>query len=1080
MKPVPTRRSRRIKDIEDKNKITNDVDEISINELAHTSLEAFAAADDTNLQVHAETYDTKSSSDQSLSKDTMYSTVNLDDPHTSDTEFKMALTSGSESNNDVESNEELKNGNKNKAKIDAISFTSKKRINKKIDKLKNIDELDIYDLENTDGEILDEDENDRNDYRKASDRAFIKNSFSSNNFILESLKPDIIIPKMPRLRTENINLPNYVNEEDINRGYASKSIRKNVIDTVEFDLSELIPTDGDNSSLEIKQDGFMRPLWVASNGRITMEAFGPLYDQAKEFLLVVAEPLSRLSHFHEYRITEFSLYAAISVGLTADGIIRTLDILSKTPIPENLKLFINLNCTTYGKVKLVLRENKYFMECESDIMNILVSDSIIKQNLVGSPSEVIDYSVNEDISIGGENFASTSLNKINETSSQAISDGVDSTLKESDDISDYDDENFQIDIDEFVSIEKQFTKKDSQADVEVKYNGEQPEISILNPKPYILENEKKRKKRSDIEMEEQIAKERELEGKRQARLKLDVDKELSVLYQMDPLIPNQIKNTIPDTTAKRQLTVEIEKDSYENVKKRSNELLYPVMEEYDFKNDTTNSTLDITLKSSIKLRLYQAKSLSKMFGNFRARSGIIVLPCGAGKTLVGVSAACTVRKSCLVLCTSSVSVEQWAREFKFWSTIQDYQIAKFTSQDKSIFQSESGVLISTYTMLSFSGKRAYDTQRVIDFITSREWGYLILDEVHVVPADMFKKVLSMVAAHAKLGLTATLVREDNKIESLNYLIGPKLYEANWLELASDGHISEVQCYEVWCPMTVEFYQEYLSATIRKKQLLFTMNPRKIQACQYLIKFHEQRGDKIIVFSDNVFALKHYANKLSKPYIYGGTNPAERIRILQQFRYNPSWSTIFLSKVGDTSIDIPEASCLIQISSHFGSRRQEAQRLGRILRSKKSGSNVAYFYSLISRDTIEAYYAGKRQRFLVDQGYSYSIVTQLKSGLLKMQEVVYSTKAEQLELLNTILVTNDMDEEFAERSKRSNDATNEDRLDSGLSDDTDEDVVPIIKKGNALHSLSGADSMAYIERRIMSTKENPWNRLSYND
>ncbi|KAJ3120606.1 transcription factor TFIIH complex ERCC-3 subunit [Nowakowskiella sp. JEL0407] len=502
-----------------------------------------------------------------------------------------------------------------------------------------------------------------------------------------------------------------------------------------------------------------------------------------------------------------------------------------------------------------------------------------------------------------------------------------------------------------------------------------------------------------------------------------------------------------------------------------------MLEEYDFRNDTYNAKMEVDLKPTTRLRPYQEKSLSKMFGNGRARSGIIVLPCGSGKTLVGVTAACTIRKSCLVLCTSSVSVEQWAREFKNWSTVKDNQIARFTSDVKETFSGDAGILISTYTMLTFSGKRAYDAQKMMDFIQSREWGFLLLDEVHVVPADMFRKVLTIVKAHAKLGLTATLVREDEKIENLNYLIGPKLFEANWMDLASKGHIANVMCAEVWCKMTPEFYREYMQENSRKRQLLYIMNPRKVQACQYLIEYHESCGDKVIVFSDNVFALKHYATKLGRPYIYGGTGSAERMRILQQFRHNPALNTIFLSKVGDTSIDIPEANCLIQISSHYGSRRQEAQRLGRILRAKKRSDNGynAYFYTLVSKDTEEMYYAAKRQQFLIDQGYSFKIITQLE-GQDILPNLAYSTREHQLELLNTVLVS------VTEKDLESEDLSGENfaQLISSLGvgvpvqQQSQPQTTTVTKRsaGN-IKSLSGGDSMAYLEYRKDSSKtQNP--------
>lgn len=240
----------------------------------------------------------------------------------------------------------------------------------------------------------------------------------------------------------------------------------------------------------------------------------------------------------------------------------------------------------------------------------------------------------------------------------------------------------------------------------------------------------------------------------------------------------------------------------------------------------------------------------------RARSGIIVLPCGAGKTLVGIVAARTIRKSCLVLCTSGVSVLQWKAEFLRWTNMDPRDIIVFTSEHKDRPSANGSVIVvSTYSMVANRVKRSHDSQKMMDYLTSREWGLLLLDEVHVVPAAMFRRVITVIKAHTKLGLTATLVREDDKIDDLNYLIGPKLYEANWMDLAKDGHIANVQCAEVWCPMTPEFYREYLREKSRKRMLLYCMNPNKYQACQFLINYHEARGDKIIVFSDNVYALE---------------------------------------------------------------------------------------------------------------------------------------------------------------------------------------------------------------------------------
>jgi len=377
--------------------------------------------------------------------------------------------------------------------------------------------------------------------------------------------------------------------------------------------------------------------------------------------------------------------------------------------------------------------------------------------------------------------------------------------------------------------------------------------------------------------------------------------------------------------------------------------------------------------------------LSKMFGNGRARSGIIVLPCGAGKTLTGVTASQTIKKSVICLCTNAVSVLQWKYQFKLWTNIPEENIAVFTSDKKDEIHPGGCVLITTYTMISYSGVRSDKAAAVMKAIQGREWGLLLMDEVHVVPAKMFRRVIGSVKAHCRLGLTATLVREDDLISDLNFLIGPKLYEANWMDLTAQGYLANVQCVEVWCPMTGPFMREYLRVDSgRLKQMLYVMNPSKLRATEFLVRFHEDRGDKIIVFSDLVYSLKLYADMLKRPMIYGETSERERQAILGTFRTSDALRTICISKVGDTSIDLPEANVIIQVSSHFGSRRQEAQRLGRILRPKSwtqtDGSNRstfnAFFYTLVSTDTQEMFYSTKRQQYLIDQGYTFKIVTTL--------------------------------------------------------------------------------------------------------
>ena len=417
----------------------------------------------------------------------------------------------------------------------------------------------------------------------------------------------------------------------------------------------------------------------------------------------------------------------------------------------------------------------------------------------------------------------------------------------------------------------------------------------------------------------------------------------------------------------------------------------------------------------------------------------------------------------LCLCTSSVSVDQWRYQFKLWTQLPDASVVRFTSQMKEALpEGQPGVVVSTYNMIAFNGRRSEESERILASIRSREWGLMLLDEVHVVPAAMFRKVVGITKAHAKLGLTATLVREDDRIDHLNFLIGPKLYEANWLDLQRGGFIANVQCAEVWCPMTKEFYAEYLKPdNAARRQALYVMNPTKFRTCQYLMQYHEQtRGDKIIVFSDNLFALREYAARMRRPFVYGGTNHAERTRVLHAFKHSNTVNTIFLSKVGDNSIDIPEANVIIQISSHAGSRRQEAQRLGRILRPKARAPGAgppapddynAFFYSLVSTDTVEMYYSTKRQQFLVDQGYSFKVVTNLFSEE-DGRSLMLSRHDEQLAMLAAVMAAGE-------------DEAGEERLPEDADELREKDSALVPRRAvRTMAQVSGAGNMAYMEYR----------------
>jgi len=719
------------------------------------------------------------------------------------------------------------------------------------------------------------------------------------------------------------------------------------------------------SQMVLRPDHESRPLWVAPNGHIFLETFSAVYRHAHDFLIAIAEPVNRPEHIHEYKLTSYSLYAAVSVGLQTHDIVEYLTRLSKTSIPQGVIKYIEMCTLSYGKVKLVLKHNRYFVESgHPETLQLLLKDPVIQDCRLRVTTDEGDTKTADLITEEGEKSKVPTFGVGNQLQGTAKpKEGVEGEEK-------VDEENVPEDISSF------YNKIDAE---------------------------------DEDEDEEQSASKRTM------------------------------------------VSFEVNQEKLEALQQRAMAMEYPLLAEYDFRNDTLNPDINIDLKPMAILRPYQEKSLRKMFGNGRARSGVIVLPCGAGKSLVGVTACCTVRKKAIVLCNSGVSVEQWKTQFKMWSTADDSMICRFTSDAKDKPMG-CAVLVTTFNMITHTQKRSWEAEQTMKWIQEQEWGIMVLDEVHTIPAKMFRRVLTQVQAHTKLGLTATLVREDDKIADLNFLIGPKLYEANWLELQKEGFIARVQCAEVWCNMTPEFYREFLSIKSMKKMLLCVMNPNKFRATQFLVKYHERRNDKIIVFSDNVYALKHYAVKLNKPYIYGPTSQSERIQILQNFKYNPKVNTIFVSKVADTSFDLPEANVLIQISSHGGSRRQEAQRLGRILRAKKGAIAEefnAFFYTLVSQDTTEMSFSRKRQRFLVNQGYSYKVVTKLPG--MDQEDLFYKTRDEQITLLQQTLAANDTDAE-------------EEGVFSGAKGMT--------RRVGNMASMSGADDNVYMEVKSRLKEKHP--------
>jgi len=371
------------------------------------------------------------------------------------------------------------------------------------------------------------------------------------------------------------------------------------------------------------------------------------------------------------------------------------------------------------------------------------------------------------------------------------------------------------------------------------------------------------------------------------------------------------------------------------------------------------------------------------------------------------------KRNTIIICNNNVAVQQWYNEINDWVNISGGSkernvVCRFTSNRKYQdplwnAETEAGILITSYTMISCKKKRNPKVQEYLDILQKKiDWGLMIIDEVQLLPAETFSEIVkTKYKSHCKLGLTATLVREDNKIKDLHFLIGPKHYEANWLDLQKEGFLARVKCTEIWCEMHPKFYEIYLTnPNSEKKKVLYVSNPIKYLATLILLEKH--KGEKIIIFSDNLFTINQYdkflqerilrnsrnnantninQNDISLNYrrIDGDTNPSNRDKFLKEFKNNNKVNILLMTKVGDISIDIPNASVIIQVSSHFGSRMQEAQRFGRILRPKKDALSEynAFFYTIVSKNTEEMAYSNKRHRFLVDQGYYFNVVTKLE-------------------------------------------------------------------------------------------------------
>ena len=379
----------------------------------------------------------------------------------------------------------------------------------------------------------------------------------------------------------------------------------------------------------------------------------------------------------------------------------------------------------------------------------------------------------------------------------------------------------------------------------------------------------------------------------------------------------------------------------------------------DFAGYVDGEHHDIELRQDgWQLRDYQQMAAETFWAG---GSGVVVLPCGAGKTLVGAAAMGLAKATTLILVTNTVAGRQWKRELIARTTLTEEEIGEYSGEKKEI----RPVTIATYQVITRKTKGEY---RHLELFDSRDWGLVIYDEVHLLPAPVFRMTADL-QSRRRLGLTATLVREDGREGDVFSLIGPKRYDVPWRDIEAQGWIAPADCTEVRVTMTDAERLDYATAEPEERYKICSTAHTKIPVVKAILDRHP--GEPALVIGAYLDQLDELGTELDAPVIQGSTRNTEREALFDQFRRG-ELRTLVVSKVANFSIDLPEASVAIQVSGTFGSRQEEAQRLGRLLRPKGDGRQ-AHFYSVVSRDTLDTDYAAHRQRFLAEQGYAYTIM-----------------------------------------------------------------------------------------------------------
>lgn len=408
-------------------------------------------------------------------------------------------------------------------------------------------------------------------------------------------------------------------------------------------------------------------------------------------------------------------------------------------------------------------------------------------------------------------------------------------------------------------------------------------------------------------------------------------------------------------------------DSRGRIKQALIKIGYPVE---DLAGYVEGDHLDVELRTEtlsglpFSLREYQRDAAEVFYANGARTggSGVLVLPCGAGKTVIGITAMSMVKQNTLILTTNLTALRQWKRELADKTTLTEDQIGEYSGELKDV----KPVTVTTYQILTYKKSRNENFVHM-DLFQSHNWGLIVYDEVHLLPAPVFRATTE-IQARRRLGLTATLVREDEKEDDVFSLIGPKRFDKPWKELEQQGWIAQARCMEIRVPMAEDKRLEYAVAELRNKYRLSMENPAKLPVVDRLLEKH--RDDNVLVIGQYLDQLEQIRARTGAPIITGETPNAEREQLYSDFKTGVN-RVLIVSKVANFAVDLPDANVAIQVSGTFRSRQEETQRLGRVLRPKTE-DNFAYFYSVVTKDTKDQECAKRRSLFLTEQGYRYRI------------------------------------------------------------------------------------------------------------